>query len=64
MCIRITKELKHVYENVMHIDLSQKIFYPTFCAILQTLGYLDRTREVNQFVGTRVLSSPAADPLV
>ena len=48
MCIRITKELKHVYENDMRMDLSQKIFYPTFCEILTSLGYLNRSMQVSR----------------
>ena len=63
MCIRITKELKHVYESDFRIDLSKKIFYPTFCAILAKLGYLDQTKEIN--LQSRQLLVPSSnDPLV
>ena len=41
MCIRITKELKDVYEKVMKIDLCKKIDYVTFLRTLINLGYLD-----------------------
>lgn len=42
MCIRITKELKEVYENVMNIDLGKKIPYSIFTDILAHLGYIDK----------------------
>ena len=42
MCIRITKELKDVYEKVMKINLGYKVQYPTFVSILVALGYIDR----------------------
>jgi len=42
MCIRITKELKHVYESVLSIDLSKKIQYSLFLQMLTVLGYLDK----------------------
>ena len=41
MCIRITKELKDVYEGNLKIDLASKIQYPLFVKILTILGYLD-----------------------
>ena len=44
MCIKITKDLKQVYENEMQIDLGKKIFYPTFCMILTHLGYLEHNK--------------------
>ena len=40
MCIRITKELKQVYENEMKIDLSKKIAFEIFGTTLIKLGYL------------------------
>lgn len=42
MCMRITKELKDVYENVMHINLSKKISFQVFTDILTILGYIDK----------------------
>ena len=41
MCIRITKELKTVYELVEKIDLSKKIDKVIFTKILRHLGYID-----------------------
>ena len=55
MCIKITKDLKQVYENEMQIDLGKKIFYPTFCMILTHLGYLEHNKnqsESRQFRGS------------
>ena len=63
MCIRITKELKHVYENDMRIDLGRKIFYPTFCEILTKLGYLDKSKLVKGHA-RRQFTSPSNNPLV
>ena len=42
MCIRITKELKQVYENDMKIDLGYKIAYKHFHQIMCHLGYLEK----------------------
>lgn len=42
MCVRITKELKQIYDVDLRIDLGQKITFPTFVEILARLGYLDR----------------------
>jgi len=66
MCIRITKDLKLVYENVMDIDLSQKIFYPTFCTILQILGYIEKSKDVSTKLQghRRQLGAPCNDPLI
>ena len=47
-CIRITKELKDVYENVLNIDLGQKITYLTFYDILATMGYLNKPRDISK----------------
>ena len=58
MCIRITKELKSVYENEMRIDLSRKITYPIFCSILGILGYLDKK------VGMQDVNRVARNPLI
>ena len=44
MCIRITKELKQVYETEMHIDLSRKIPYQIFGSMLTKLGYLNNEK--------------------
>ena len=51
MCIRITKELKQVYEGEMSIDLSQKITYATFVLILAKLGYLNLEQQSAEALG-------------
>jgi hypothetical protein len=49
MCIRITRELKHVYEYEMRISLETKISFPIFVKILALLGYLNST------VGSKII---------
>jgi hypothetical protein len=41
MCIRITRELKMVYEQQIEIGLSIKIGFPVFVKILTLMGYLN-----------------------
>ena len=43
MCIRITKELKQIYDSVLRIDLNKKVSYPLFLLILFHLGYLEKS---------------------
>ena len=51
MCIRITKELKTVYEQTEKIDLSQKIDKGIFCRILKHLGYIDSGVAISERMG-------------
>jgi hypothetical protein len=41
MCIRITRELKTVFEQQVRIGLWEKIGFPVFVKIMTLLGYLN-----------------------
>jgi hypothetical protein len=43
MCIRITRELKAVYEQSVRIGLNEKIGFPVFVKMLTLLGYVNST---------------------
>lgn len=52
MCIRITRELKTVYEQQVRLGLSDKIGFPVFVKILTLLGYLNSNVSSNYMLPT------------
>lgn len=61
LCIRITRELKEVYEYVINISLTDKIGFPLFVKILALLGYLNSTVTSNLIMPSM---SPKEEQLV
>lgn len=55
MCIRITKELKSVYENVAKIELSRCIDFEMFLEILSIMGYLNRVYKTDKERGAHMV---------
>ena len=44
MCIRITRELKQIYEKEIKIELNMKIGFTIFVKILTIMGYLSSNK--------------------
>ena len=50
MCIRITRELKMIYEQEMKILLSVKIAFPVFVKILTIMGYINSSFNTKDYM--------------
>jgi|694.fasta_scaffold96035_2 hypothetical protein len=50
MCIRITRELKMIYEQEIKIPLTVKIAFPVFVKILTIMGYINSSFNTKEYM--------------